>query len=81
MGLTDYCNATALNIAANSAVRFVREGDMVRSSAAIHLFDMNGNLVRTAKVSAGDAQMSLQGLRQGMYIARSGHKVLKVQIR
>ena len=71
-------NATALNIATTTAIQFVREGDMVRSNASIRLYDMNGNLIRTAKVSAGQAQMNLQGMRHGMYIAQSGHKTLKI---
>ena len=53
-----------------------REGTMLYASAAIKLFDINGNLVRS-----GSTELSLQGLRQGVYIAKSGNRQLKVNLR
>ena len=59
-----------------------REGNMLYASGDIMLFDVNGNLVRsTNNVSAGQAQMQLNGLRQGNYIAKCKNSVLQVQVR
>ena len=69
--------ATTLN--ANTHLSL--EGNVVRSNATILLFDLNGNMVRTAKASAGHAELSLSGLRQGIYIAKSGAQTLRVQVR
>ena len=53
-----------------------REGMMLYASSNIKLFDVNGNLVRS-----GSTELSLQGLRQGVYIAKSGSRQLKVNLR
>jgi hypothetical protein len=53
-----------------------REGNMLYASGAIKLFDTNGNMLRR-----GTSELSLQGLRQGVYIAKSGNKLLKVNLR
>jgi hypothetical protein len=53
-----------------------REGVMLYASGAIKLFDMNGNVLRR-----GTSELSLQGLRQGVYIAKSGNRQLKVNLR
>jgi hypothetical protein len=37
---------------------------------------MNGNVLRR-----GTSELSLQGLRQGVYIAKSGNRQLKVNLR
>jgi hypothetical protein len=48
----------------------------------IKLFDLKGNLVRTAGSNAADATtMQLQGIRQGVYIARNGAQTLRVQVK
>ena len=57
-------------------VNLRREGVMLYASGAIKLFDMNGNMLRR-----GTSELSLQGLRQGVYIAKSGNKLLKVNLR
>lgn len=61
----------------------VREGSMLRSNATIRLFDLNGNMVReaSAETASGHSEMDLRGLRQGMYIARSGAQTLRVQVK
>ena len=53
-----------------------REGTMLYASGNIKLFDINGNQVRS-----GSTELSLQGLRQGVYIAKSGNRQLKVNLR
>ena len=53
-----------------------REGNMLYASGTIKLFDTNGNMLRR-----GTSELSLQGLRQGVYIAKSGNKLLKVNLR
>lgn len=57
-------------------VNLRREGAMLYASGAIKLFDMNGNMLRR-----GTSELSLQGLRQGVYIAKSGNRQLKVNLR
>ncbi len=57
-------------------VNLRREGTMLYASGIIKLFDMNGNMLRS-----GSSELSLQGLRQGVYIAKSGNKLLKVNLR
>ena len=72
----------ALPTAASTAdVKFYREGNTLYSTGNIVLFDLNGNMVRTAKHSAEHTELSLSGLRQGMYIAKSGAQTLRVQVR
>ena len=58
------------------SVNLRREGTMLYASGAIKLFDINGNLVRS-----GSTELSLLGLRQGVYIAKSGNRQLKVNLR
>jgi len=74
---------TAIHAIAANAVNLTREGNALRSNVSIRLFDLNGNTVRVvdAGIANGHCEMSLQGLRQGMYIARSGNSLLRVQIR
>lgn len=72
---------TALHNAQIANVTLFREGNTLRASASIKLFDINGNLISTANVSGGKAIMQLENLRQGFYIAQSGHKTLKINIK
>ena len=83
MGLAEYCDGTALpTVLASGQVQLHRNGNTLYGSGKIMLFDMNGNLVRfTNNVSAGQAQMQLNGLRQGNYIAKCKNSVLQVQVR
>ena len=82
-GFAEYCDGTALpTVLAGVQENLRREGNMLYGSGSIMLFDMNGNLVRsTNNVSAGQAQMQLNGLRQGNYIAKCKNSVLQVQVR
>ncbi len=64
----------AKNHAANIGLR--RDGVRLLANGAIKLFDMNGNLVRRGK-----SEVSLQGLHQGVYVAKSDGKWLKVNLR
>jgi aryl-phospho-beta-D-glucosidase BglC (GH1 family) len=74
---------TALpTVLAGAQVKLHRDGNTLYGSADIMLFDMNGNLVRSTNgVPAGQAQMQLNGLRQGNYIAKCKNSVLLVQVR
>ena len=53
-----------------------RDGLRLLADGTIKLFDINGNLLRS-----GSSEISLQGLRQGIYIAKSGNSLLKVNLR
>lgn len=74
------CGWTGLRSVPSATVKFstglAREGSLLRASANIRLFDMNGNLVRSA-----GKNMNLQGLNRGLYVAKSGKEFLKVDIR
>jgi aryl-phospho-beta-D-glucosidase BglC (GH1 family) len=58
------------------SVNLRREGTMLYATGNIKLFDTNGNMLRS-----GSTELSLQGLHQGVYIAKSGNKLLKVNLR
>ena len=60
-----------------TGVQLHREGNTLYGTGKITLFDMNGNLVRTSGSSAGNTELQLQGLKQGLYIAKCGNKSLK----
>ena len=62
---------------AATSVKFYREGNTLYGTGKIMLFDINGNLVRTSSATAGRTEMSLQGIKQGLYIAKCGSKSLK----
>jgi len=82
MGIVEYCKNAALHISTNSSVKFRRDGNMLYGSGKIMLFDMNGNLVRSAGISTfGKTEMQLQGLRQGNYVAKCQGSVLLVRVR
>lgn len=88
---TDPCDAMIpecgwtgiLPAVAGTQVKFYREGNTLRSNATIRLFDLNGNMVRVAGagIASGHSEMDLRGLRQGMYVARSGAQTLRVQVK
>ena len=80
-GWTEWPPIALPAVEATTQVKFYREGNTLRSNATIRLFDLNGNMVRAGKASAGHAELSLSGLRQGMYIAKSDSQTLRVQIR
>ena len=82
-GFAEYCDGTALpTVLVGVQENLRREGNMLYASGDIMLFDVNGNLVRsTNNVFAGQAQMQLNGLRQGNYIAKCQNSVLQVQVR
>ena len=58
-------------------VKFYREGNTLYGTGKIMLFDMNGNLVRTSGKTAGKSTLQLQGIKQGLYIAKCGSESLK----
>ena len=57
------------------SVNLRRDGLRLLADGTIKLFDINGNLLRS-----GSSEISLQGLRQGIYIAKSGNSLLKVNL-
>ena len=77
------CGWTALPAVAGTHVEFYREGNTIYGAGKIMLFDLNGNMVRVAGagIASGHSEMDLRGLRQGMYIARSGAQTLRVQVK
>ena len=70
------------SVARVAGFEFHRDGNTLYGSGKIMLFDMNGNLVRSAGMATSSkTQMQLRGLRQGNYVAKCEGKVLQVQIR
>ena len=92
-GLTDYVNKGithddnfvdndgktampgSMTIAQKESINLRREGTMLSANGNIKLFNINGKLIRK-----GASKISLQGLHQGVYIAKSGSQLLKVNI-
>ena len=60
-----------------TGVQLYREGNTLYGTGKIMLFDMNGNLVRTSGNTADKSTLQLQGIKQGLYIAKCGNKTLK----
>lgn len=66
-------------IAPVDQAQMTRQGNMlfaVSIDDSINLCDLNGNVMQTS-----DAVLPLKGLRPGMYIAQSGNKTLKVDVK
>lgn len=80
-GVTTYCATRIVNADFKTSTEFFREGNTLQSTASISLFDMNGNLIATEKVSGGKAVMQLGSLKRGVYIAKSGHRTLKTSVK
>lgn len=97
MGFTEYCmpvvpvNSSSsfdpdmgFNETQVAKATLSRQGNMLMAQgdrATIQLFDMNGNMIREVRAISSQATMSLAGLRQGTYIAKSGLKTLRVSIK
>ncbi|MCQ2125207.1 MAG: cellulase family glycosylhydrolase [Fibrobacter sp.] len=97
MGITEYCmpvvpvNSSSsfdpdmgFNETQVAKATLSRQGNMLMAQgdrATIQLFDMNGNMIREVRAISSQATMSLAGLRQGTYIAKSGLKTLRVSIK
>ena len=65
-------------VASATGVQLHREGNTLYGTGKITLFDMNGNLVRTSGSSTGNTELQLQGIKQGLYVAKCGNKSLKI---
>jgi hypothetical protein len=65
----------------NSTVQFTRHGNMLYSNKPIRLFDATGNLIRASSKKSGHLELSLAGLHQGVYLAKSANKTLVVGVR
>lgn len=65
----------------NSPRELHLENGSLRSKSDIFLFDANGNFIGKALAAGADAQMALQGIRRGIYVAKSGPEILKIRIR
>ena len=71
----------ALPTVAGAAVKFHREGNSLYGTGKIMLFDLNGNLVRTANQASGTTEMQLQGIHQGVYIAKCQGEAFRIQVK
>ncbi|WP_405339281.1 glycoside hydrolase family 5 protein [Fibrobacter sp.] len=73
-------NTTALKVATSATVKFTRDGNTLYGSGKISLYDLKGNLIRSAG-KVGNTKMDLQGIHQGVYIAKCGGQMMQIQIR
>ena len=95
-GLGDYVNtgvthvedfisgesSTALKSSAKTSVKFTRNGNTLYGIGNISLYDLKGNLVRTAGNNASEATtMQLQGIHQGVYIAKCQGHTMRIQVK
>ncbi|MBR4560049.1 MAG: glycoside hydrolase family 5 protein [Fibrobacter sp.] len=72
----------SLNLSVHASFKFRREGNTLQGKGTIKLFDLKGNLVRTAGSETTEATtMQLQGVRQGVYIAKCQGKTMQVQVK
>ena len=66
----------------HTSSKFRHEGNTLQGMGKIKLFDLKGNLVRTAGNDDAEATtMQLQGIRQGVYIAKCQGKTMPVQVK
>jgi hypothetical protein len=59
---------------------FYREGLNLISAESVQLYDLSGRWLRSARLSGGIANLSLMGLNKGVYVAKSGSKIMKVNL-
>ena len=64
------------NVLGATPVKLYRDRNRLIVNGEIKLFDMNGILLRK-----GNSELSLEGLGKGMFVAKSGTNVMKVNIR
>lgn len=82
-------SSSSINMAINAAplaakITLTRQGNMLVAQgerAEIRLFDMNGNQIRQVSAISNRAILSLAGLSNGIYIAKSGATTLKVNLK
>jgi hypothetical protein len=95
-GLGDYVNtgvthvedfisgetSTALKSSVKTGAKFTRNGNTLYGIGNISLYDLKGNLVRTAGNNASEATtMQLQGIHQGVYIAKCQGHTMRIQVK
>ena len=67
-------------IASATGVEFHREGNTLYGTGKIALFDLNGNLVKVSG-TAGHTELSLSGMRQGIYVASCQGVTMRIQVK
>lgn len=75
-GMTEAETFRYKNVLGATPVKLYRDGNRLIVNGEIKLFDMNGILLRK-----GNSELSLEGLGKGMFVAKSGTNVMKVNIR
>lgn len=70
---------TAITVGTQRTRILTHTGNLLRSSAAIALYDLKGSLVRRAEIREGRATLNLGDLPRGLYLARSGNEAVAVQ--
>ena len=71
----------ALPTVAGTTVKFHRSGNTLYGTGKIMLFDLNGNLVRTTNRATGTTEMQLQGIHQGVYVAKCQGEAFRIQVK
>ena len=59
---------------------FYRAGSQLVSDAPIQLYGLNGRLLRQSQLSGSTSNLSLEGMNQGVFLAKSGAQVIKVNV-
>ena len=67
-------------VASSADVNFHREGNTLYGTGKIALFDLNGNLVKISG-TAGHTELSLSGMRQGIYVASCQGVTMRIQVK
>ena len=95
-GLGDYVNtgvthvedfisgesSTVLNSTVKMDAKFTRNGNTLYGTGSISLYDLKGKLIRSAGNNTVEATtMQLQGIRQGVYIAKCQGQAMQIQVK
>lgn len=71
---------TSHSASALASQTFYRAGSQLVSDAPIQLYGLNGRLLRQSQLNGSTSSLSLEGMNQGVFLAKSGAQVLKVNV-
>ena len=75
----EWTTAIDAKVAVNASLHL--ENNVLSAEKDFVLFDVNGNLIRSVRVSGGAATLSLSNLHKGVYIAKSGANVIRFRVK
>lgn len=76
----DYGGGSAIAAKAGSMDGIRREGSLLLGASRIVLSTLDGRVVRSSEASSRGSRLSLEGLRGGVYVARSAEGTLRISL-